>query len=70
MKDMKKNMGNNDRFIRLTVAALLIILFFANVISGTLGIVALIAAGIFIATSLVNFCPMYAILGISTCKVK
>ncbi len=67
---MKKNMGNADRIIRLLVAALLVILFFANVVSGTLGIVLLVVAAVFVLTSFVSFCPLYAIFGMSTCKVK
>jgi len=41
-----------------------------NIISGTLGIVLLVAAAIFVLTSLVGFCPLYAPFGISTCKKK
>ncbi len=67
---MKKNMGSADRIIRVAVAALIAVLFLTNVISGTLGIVLLAAAGIFLLTSLVNFCPLYAPFGISTCKVQ
>ncbi|QQS51660.1 MAG: DUF2892 domain-containing protein [Bacteroidota bacterium] len=67
---MKKNMGNADRIIRLLVAALLAILFFTNVVSGVLGIILLVVAGVFVLTSFVSFCPLYAIFGMSTCKVK
>lgn len=67
---MKKNMGNADRIIRLLVAALLAILFFTNVVSGLLGIILLVVAGVFVLTSFVSFCPLYAIFGMSTCKVK
>lgn len=67
---MKKNMGNADRIIRLMVAALLAILFFTNVVSGLLGIILLVVAGVFVLTSFVSFCPLYAIFGMSTCKVK
>ena len=63
---MKKNMGNADRAIRLIVAALIAILFFTDVITGTLGIVLLIVAGIFVLTSFVSFCPLYVPLGLKT----
>ena len=36
---MKKNMGTADRIIRLIVAALFVVLYFTNVITGTWGIV-------------------------------
>ena len=67
---MKKNMGSADRIIRLLIAAVVVVLFYTNVISGTLGIVLLVLAGVFVLTSLVSFCPLYAPFGISTCKVK
>lgn len=67
---MKKNMGNTDKVIRLSVAAVLAALYFTGTVTGTLGIVALVAAGVFTLTSLVSFCPIYPILGISTCSVK
>lgn len=64
---MKKNMGNADRIIRVAIAALIAILFFTNVISGALGIVLLVLAGVFVLTSSVSFCPLYAPFGLSTC---
>jgi hypothetical protein len=67
---MKKNMGATDKLIRLIIAAIIAILFFTNVITGTLGIVLLVAAGIFLLTSLISFCPLYALLGCNTCHTK
>lgn len=67
---MKKNMGSADRIIRLVIAAVLGFLFYNGTISGTLGIVAVVAAGVFALTSLVSFCPLYPLLGINTCSVK
>jgi hypothetical protein len=67
---MKKNMGSADKLVRLVVAALIAILYLTKVITGTLGIVLLIAAVIFLVTSLLNFCPLYTLLGVSTCETK
>ena len=67
---MKKNMGKADRVIRVILAAIMVTLYFTNVITGTLGIVLMVLAGIFVLTSLVSFCPLYAPFGISTCAVK
>jgi len=67
---MKKNMGNADRIIRVIVAVIIAALYFTNVITGTLGIVLLALAGIFVLTSLFSFCPLYAPFGLSTCKTK
>jgi hypothetical protein len=67
---MKKNMGSADRIIRVVIAAVLAFLYFNGTISGTLGIVAVVAAVVFVATSLISFCPLYPLLGINTCPTK
>ena len=67
---MKKNMGSADRIIRVIIAAIVGVLYFTGTISGTLGIVLLVLAGVFLLTSIISFCPLYAPFGISTCKVK
>ena len=67
---MKKNMGSADRILRIIVAAVIAVLFFSNIITGTLGIVLLVVAGIFLLTGFISFCPLYAPFGLSTCKVK
>ena len=66
---MKKNMGNADRAIRLVVAAVIVALYFLDVISGTLGIILLALAGIFVLTSLIRVCPLYMPFGIKTCNI-
>ena len=63
---MKKNMGTVDKAVRILAAVLIIVLYFTNVISGTLAIVLLVIAGAFIATSLISSCPLYLPFGIST----
>lgn len=67
---MKANMGTADRIIRIIIAAVIVALYYTGVISGTWGIVLLVLAGIFVLTSFVSFCPLYAPFGISTCKVE
>lgn len=67
---MKKNMGSADRIIRTVVAALVAVLYFTNVITGTVAIVLAVLAGVFLLTSLVSFCPLYTIFGIKTCKTE
>ncbi len=67
---MKKNMSSADSIIRIVIAAILVTLFFAKVVTGTLGIILLVVAGVFVLTSLVRFCPLYTLVGISTCPVK
>lgn len=65
---MVKNMGTADKIIRIIIAAVIGYLFFTKHISGTIGVVLLIIAIVFLLTSVVGFCPMYKILGIQTCK--
>jgi ABC-type antimicrobial peptide transport system permease subunit len=65
---MKKNMGVIDRAIRTMIAAVLVILFMTNVITGTLAIILLAFAVIFLLTSLIGTCPLYLPFGISTAK--
>jgi len=65
---MKKNMGTIDRIVRVLVAAVIAVLFFTKVVTGTLGIVLLVLAAVFVLTSLVSFCPLYLPFGIKTRK--
>lgn len=67
---MKKNMGTADRVIRLIIALVFAGLYFGGIVTGTLGLVLLILGGVFVATSLISFCPLYAIVGINTCATK
>lgn len=67
---MKKNMSTTDRVIRILIASVIAVLYFTNVLSGVPGIILLVAAGIFVLTSIVSFCPLYAIFGLRTNKVE
>ena len=67
---MKKNMGSTDKTIRIALAIIFAVLYFTNVVTGTLGLILLILGGIFLLTSFVSFCPLYAPFGLSTCKTK
>lgn len=65
---MKKNMGKLDRLARIGVAVIIAILFATKAISGTMAIVLMIFAVIFMATSFISFCPLYLPFGFSTRK--
>ena len=67
---MKKNMGITDRSIRMLLAIIMIALYLTNAVTGALGIVLLVLAVVFLLTSFVSFCPLYAIFGFSTRKTK
>lgn len=67
---MKKNMGSVDKIVRIIVAIVFAVLYFTGTVTGTLGIILLVLGGVFVLTSLVGFCPLYAPFGISTCSTK
>ncbi|NJB72668.1 hypothetical protein GGR42_003159 [Saonia flava] len=67
---MKKNMGSADKIIRIILAIVVVALYYFNVIEGTFAYILLALAAIFVLTSLVSFCPLYAPFGLSTCKMK
>jgi hypothetical protein len=67
---MKTNMGRNDKLIRTGLAAVIAILYFSNIITGTWAAVWLVVAAVFVLTSLVGFCPLYTLLGVNTCGRK
>jgi len=62
---LQKNVGSIDRILRIVVGAAMILAFF--MVEGKyswlylLGIIPLV-------TGLMSSCPLYSILGISTCK--
>ena len=67
---MQQNLGYTDRFIRLILGSVLIVFFVAGVLSGALGVISLLAGIIIMVTSIIGFCPIYALLKINTCGVK
>jgi hypothetical protein len=67
---MKANIGSTDKLIRLGLAIIIIILFYKEIITGTLGIIGLIVALLLTVTSLINFCPLYPIFKINTALKK
>ncbi len=65
---MRKNMATADRALRLILAALVAVLYFAGQISGmAAGVLGLVAV-IFVVTSFVGSCPLYSLVGLSTKK--
>ncbi|MEH6836199.1 MULTISPECIES: YgaP family membrane protein [Falsihalocynthiibacter] len=63
--ELTKNVGSTDRMIRLAVGAILVVL----TLMGTIGVWGWLGL-ILIGTAFLNFCPLYRILGKSTCKMK
>ncbi|MGB6268405.1 MAG: DUF2892 domain-containing protein [Olleya sp.] len=67
---MKKNMGALDKSLRVLAAIVIALLYFLDVISGTTAYILMAIAIIFLVTSFINFCPLYTVLGVNTCKRK
>ena len=63
---MKPNMGTIDRTVRTVLALLVVVLYFAGYISGTVAIVLGVFALAFLLTSAIGWCPAYVPLGLST----
>ncbi|GAB4241548.1 MAG: DUF2892 domain-containing protein [Ekhidna sp.] len=61
-------MGTTDRIIRIIAAIAIGILYYAGVISGTVATILGVLAVVFILTSMISFCPLYAPFKISTKK--
>lgn len=65
---MKRNMSNVDRIARVVIAALFAYLYFGGIVTGTVGIVLVVLGAVFLLTSVISFCPIYAIFKLSTYK--
>jgi uncharacterized membrane protein len=70
LNNMQKNMGNLDRIIRVIIAIVIGALYYTGTLTGTVGLVLLVLAVVFVLTSMVSFCPLYRIVGLSTCPVE
>jgi len=60
--------GTVDKVIRIVVTAIILVLWFTHVVTGTLAVILLILAGILVVTSLIGTCPLYMLFGLSTRK--
>lgn len=65
---MKKNMGSTDRLIRILIALAIGMLYITDQITGTTAIILGVVFVIFVATSLMSFCPLYWPFNLSTKK--
>jgi hypothetical protein len=65
---MKKNMSSMDKGIRILLAVIIVILYFTNQINGMAAIILGVFVVIFLLTSAVSFCPLYAPFKLSTIK--
>lgn len=74
----KKNLGTLDRVIRFVLAIGMLVLYVfgfigindGNFMLGAFFWVVAAMGGIFLITSALSFCPVYSLLGLSTCDMK
>jgi|WetSurMetagenome_2_1015567.scaffolds.fasta_scaffold02050_3 hypothetical protein len=65
---MKKNLGTLDKALRIISAIALVALYLTGLIRGTLGIIILLIAAMFLVTSILGICPLYPLFGWNTRK--
>jgi hypothetical protein len=70
---MSANVGNADRLFRLVVGIILLLSPLLNLpaiwSSSGFAYASMAVGVILIATSLFRFCPLYRLIGVSTCKL-
>ncbi len=64
---MPKNMGTLDRAVRTFMAIIFLGLFKTGIISGLFGATLAILGIILLITSVISYCPLYSLFGITTC---
>jgi hypothetical protein len=67
---MKNNVGTIDKTVRILIAVAIIVLYFTHILTGILGIVLLVVAGVLILTSIAGICPLYSVLKVTTLGKK
>jgi hypothetical protein len=67
---MKKNVGTGDRFLRVMIGVIALILGLSGMLEGTMKWIVLGIGTVMVFTASIQFCLLYTILGVNTCKVK
>ena len=66
---MKKNIGVLDKVVRIILVVIIGILFYFGVIESELiSYILIFVAGLFLISSLLNFCPFYLVFDLTTRK--
>ncbi len=65
---MTKNVGNVDRAGRIALAVIVGALYATGMVGGVLGLILGAVSVVLVLTALVSFCPLYKIIGLSTCS--
>lgn len=64
---LTRNVGSTDKMIRLVLGAALILWAVLGAgFTTTMGVIAAVVGAVLVVTGLVNFCPLFKVLGISS----
>lgn len=66
---MLHNVGKIDRIVRLSVALVLVVLYYLKVGHGQFDNYFIFGAALLFITSMRQCCPIYALLGFGTCGI-
>jgi hypothetical protein len=69
-KVMLHNVGKIDRIVRLSIALVLVALYYLKVGNGQFDNYFVFGAGLLFITSMRRCCPLYALLGFGTCGIQ
>ena len=67
---MIKNIGQTDKIARIVLALVLAGLDFFEVVKGGFSWVLSVVAIVLLVTALINFCPLYKVIGYSSCPIE
>lgn len=65
---MRANLGTVDKALRNAIAVILALLVFVGMVDGIAAVIVAVIAVVLGLTALLQFCPLYRVLGFSTCK--
>jgi Inner membrane protein YgaP-like, transmembrane domain len=67
---MNANVGSTDKIVRLVLALAAVVFALVTGLGTALGIVLVVVGVVLAATAFTGFCPIYRVLGMSTCPVR
>ncbi len=65
---MKNNISSLDRILRIVLVVLLTAAFITRAAAGIYGILAISLGSVLVLSIVLNWCPIYALFGINSCK--
>ena len=67
---LPRNVGTIDRIARLVLGISLVAIFVAGVVAAPWGWIALALGVIMLGTAAVGYCPIYSLVGLSSCPLR